>query len=158
MVNEKKTKYLDKFQLLNKSELELFNRLEEAMPKLIVFAQVSMSQVFYLHPRQRDTFSKLGEIGRKSIDFLLCRRDDTSIVAAIELNGPKHEEPEQIESDKKKRAALKEAGIPLMIYTPDALPDIATIRKTMAPLIVDRRKYEEEKLERIQKKAPKKEE
>ena len=155
MTNEKKTKYLDKFQLLNKTELELFNRLCEAVPALIVFAQVSMSQVFFLHPRQKDTFAKLGEIGRKSIDFLLCRRDDTSIVAAVELNGPTHEKPEQAESDTKKRAALEEAGIPLMIYTPDALPDVATIRKTMAPLIVDRRKYEAEKQERIQKKAPK---
>jgi hypothetical protein len=115
-------KYLDKFQLLNKSELELFNRLEEAVPKLIVFAQVSMSQVFYLNPKRRDTFSKLGEIGRKSIDFVLCRRDDTSIVAAIELNGPKHDEPGQAESDQKKRAALEDAGIPLMIYMPNNLP------------------------------------
>ena len=147
-------RYLDKFQLLNKSELELFNRLKEATPALNVFVQVSMSQVFFMFPNRKDTFSKLGEIGRKSIDFLLCR-EDTSIVAAIELNGPKHEAPRQAESDAKKRAALEEAGIPLMIYTPDNLPDVQTIRQTLAPLIVERHVYEEKRRGEVQKKAPK---
>lgn len=151
----KRKSYMDKFNLLNKTELELFNRIQEATPALLVFSQVSMSQVFFFHPRARDTFSKLGEVGRKSIDFLLCRRDDTSIVAAIELNGPTHERPAQQVSDVKKRAALEEAGIPLMIYTPDQLPDVDTIRRTIAPLIVERLKYEAEKRERMHKKPPK---
>lgn len=155
MTTEKERKrYLDKFWLMNKTELELFNRLQEAMPALLVFSQVSMSQVFHFNPRARDTYSKLGEVGRKSIDFLICRRHDTSIVAAIELNGPTHEREKQKVSDEKKRAALEEAGIPLMVYTPDELPDVQTIRRTMAPLIVDRHSYEAEKLERLQKKTP----
>ena len=62
-------KFLAKFFLLNKAELELFNRIREAAPKLICFAQVSMSQIFYLDPRNRDSFKKLGQVGRKSIDL-----------------------------------------------------------------------------------------
>lgn len=150
---KEKRRYFDKFRLMNKAELELFNRLQEAMPALLVFSQVSMSQVFHFNRwDNRGTFSKLGEIGRKSIDFLICRRDDTSIVAAIELNGPTHDEEKQKISDAKKRQALEEAGIPLMVYTPDNLPDVATIRRTMAPLIVERRSYEEAKRARLQKK------
>jgi hypothetical protein len=152
MTEAKKSKYLDKFQLLNKSEFELYQRIQEAAPKLICFCQVSMSQVFFFFPGRKDTFTKLGEIGRKSIDFLLCRQDDTSIVAAIELNGPRHGEADQKISDEKKKAALEEAGIPLLVFTPNPLPDVKTIRDALAPMMVERRKYEAEKKERIQKK------
>lgn len=144
-----KPKYLDKFHLLNKCETELYFRLVEAMPKLIVLSQVSMSQLFFL--KGKDSYLKVNEIGKKSLDFLVCRQD-FSIVAAIELNGPTHEKEVQKKRDEKKRAALEEAGIPLMVYYPDELPDVAEIRRGMAPLIVERREYESEKREQIDQK------
>lgn len=142
--------YRDKFQLLNKSEQVLYTRLAEAVPAMLVFSQVSMSQVFHINGRTKDGYRQLGEVGRKSIDFLLCRPDDTSIVLAIELNGPTHETERQKASDEKKQLALEQAGIPLLILTPDELPDVATLRKVIAPHIVERKRYEAERNERIQ--------
>jgi hypothetical protein len=140
--------YMDKFQLLNKAEQKLLTLLDEAMPNLRVFCQVSMSQVFHIGYR-KGAYRQLGEIGRKSIDFLICRRDDTSIVIAIELNGPMHEKEKQRISDEKKRAALEEAGIPLLILYPDALPDVRTLRDAIAKQIAKRRQYEAERNTRL---------
>ncbi len=147
-VPPKRAQYMDKFRLLNKSEQELLQRLEEALPALRVFSQVSMSQLFHIGYR-KDAFRQLGEIGRKSVDFLVCRRTDTSIVVAIELNGPTHEQEKQRISDEKKRAALEEAGIPLLVFYPNDLPDVATLRAAIAPFIVQRKQYEAERDERL---------
>lgn len=94
---------------------------------------------------------QIGEVGRKSIDFLICRADDTSIVAAIELNGPMHEKEKQKVSDAKKQAALEEAGIPLIVIKPDEVPEVTELRKLLAPHIVERRKYEAERDKRLQR-------
>jgi hypothetical protein len=139
---------MDKFQLMNKSEQILFNRLKEAAPALHVFSQVSMSQLFHITSKKRNSFIQLGEIGRKSVDFLLCR-EDTSILVAIELNGPTHEREDQRKRDEKKQAALEEAGIPLAIFTPNEIPEVAELRKILAPYIMERRNYEAERDERV---------
>lgn len=152
----KRGQYSDKFQLLNKTEQILFARLREAAPNLLVFSQVSMSQLFYIANFRKNGFLQIGEIGRKSVDFLLCRQDDTSIVLAIELNGPTHEKESQMLGDTKKQTALEEAGIPLVIFTPNDIPNVIELRKILAPHIVDRRKYEAEKVERIEQASSRK--
>jgi len=143
-----RTKYQDKFQLMNKSEHTLYQRIVEAAPNLYVFSQVSMSQLLHIRNGYGGQ-QQLNEIGRKNVDFVLCRKDDTSIVLAIELNGPTHERPDRQRSDATKRKALEEAGIPLVVFYPDNLPDVATIRKTIALRMVERRWNEEERDERL---------
>ena len=125
----------DSFRRLDASELELFNRLREAMPALVVFAQVNMSQVYYLHSRRVDSLTKFGDIGRKNIDFLLCRRDDNSIVAAVALKEMARTVASQADPDAAKFAALKMAGIPLVVYARDKLPEVHAIRNAVTPLI-----------------------
>lgn len=143
---EPKPKYWDKFQLLNKSEQILYNRLREATPALLVFSQVSMSQLFHITSEKKHV--QLKEIGKKSVDFLLCR-EDTSIVMAIELNGPMHDQENQIFSDKQKRDALEDAGIPLAVFKPNEIPDVPELRRILAPYIVERRSNEAERNERM---------
>jgi very-short-patch-repair endonuclease len=140
---------MDKFQLLNKSEQLLYSRLCEAAPSFIVFSQVSMSQIFHIQKNKKNGFTQINEIGKKSIDFLLCRKD-TSMVLAIELNGPMHEKEEQKTSDEKKRATLEQAGIPLIIFKPDEIPSARELTAHLAPYVVERRKNETEKNENIQ--------
>lgn len=147
----KRHRYMDKFRLLNNPEMALYLRLKEAAPSMIVFAQVSMSQVLYLSKDYKERYRQLGEIGRKSIDFLICRARDSSIVAAIELNGVHHDTEKQRLSDEKKKAALEEAGIPLITFRADSVPDIATIRHALASHLVQRKKNEAERTERIRR-------
>jgi hypothetical protein len=146
----KKAQYRDKLQLLNKSEQIILNRLKEAAPAMHIFSQVSMSQLFHINRYSKDGYRQLGEIGRKSVDFLVCRAD-TSIVVAIELNGPTHNTAKQQASDEKKKLALEEAGIPLVIWKPESIPSVEDMRKILAPLIVERKKTEAERDKSFQK-------
>lgn len=129
--------YQAKKTLMNKSELTLYQRLAEAAPSMTVFCQVSMSQIFEIDRRTKDGFKKLGEVGMKSIDFMICR-SDTSIIAAIELDGPDHKKSRQKASDNKKDMALNQAGIPLIRIKTDSIPDVASLRQLIAPHIVAR--------------------
>lgn len=141
-------RYQGKFHLINKSETELMNRLLLAVPAYNVFPQVSMSQIFYMESNSPDTKRKLVEIGKKSVDFVLCRKNDSSIVMAVEFNGPSHDDPIQQASDKVKRDALEEAGIPLLVYT--SIPDVESIKTDIVHLVKERIKKEEERSLRIQ--------
>lgn len=135
-----RSQYQKKFQLLNKSEQVLFQRLKEAAPEMLTLSQVSMSQLFFIGNFRKDGYRQIGEIGRKSIDFLICR-PDTSIILAIELNGPTHNRRKQQESDEKKRAALEEAGIPLIVIPADRIPSTDKMREMIQPF-VDANEYE----------------
>lgn len=140
-----KPQYRDKFNLLNKSEQLIYWRLVEAVPNLVVLSQVSMSQLFFIGPKAKQR--QLNEIGRKSVDFLLCRKD-FSIVTAIELNGPTHATASQQKSDETKRRTLEEAGIPLITIYPQDIPAVEEIRKKIAPMMVARSQYEASRNER----------
>ena len=146
---ERRARYRDKFEFLNGAEQKLYWTLREAAPALLVFSQVSMSQVFHIDERTKDRRQKLTEIGKKSIDFLLCRPDDMSIAVAIELNGRTHEKEDRRQSDETKQRTLQEAGIPLIVLKPGEMPDVGSFRKMLAPHLVDRRKYEKERDQRL---------
>lgn len=148
-----KARYRDKFQLLNGAEQELLRRLHEAAEpeNLYVFSQVSMSQLFYINSNMNGAgaFQQLGEIGRKSVDFLLVRKKDTGIVAAIELNGPTHDSEKQKASDEKKQEALQQAGIPLITFYPQTMPDVQRIKETIQTATEQRERYERARNERF---------
>lgn len=144
MKEKTSSQFRAKFELLNKTERSLYNQLCAAAPKLIVFSQVSMSQIFYdLNEKQ------LFAIGKKSIDFLLCRKSNTSILLAIELSGPHHNEKTQQIGDEIKKAKLSEAGISLLTLNPNSLPAPKELGKLLAQEIDKRRKSEKAKQDGI---------
>lgn len=137
--------FRDKFQLMNKTEMVLFNRLLEAVPECLVFSQVSMSQMFHIQGDTHEGKRQLEVIGKKSVDFLICRKTDSSIVAAIELNGPTHDTPWQQKADQVKRDALNSAGIPLIVFYPDDLPSVAALGLIIETRIGIREHFEEKR-------------
>lgn len=143
-MEKKRDKYLSKFQLLNKTEQNLYKQLCTAAPKLIVFSQVSMSQIFH-EPNKKQLFA----IEKKSIDFLLCRKSDTSMLLAIELNGPHHNKETQQIGDEIKKAALNEAGIQLLTLNLNNLPTPKELGKLLAQEIDKRKKSEKAKQDGI---------
>lgn len=66
-----------------------------------------------------------------SLDFVICLKDG-SIIAAIELDDKSHEQAERLEADAKKEKALTDAGIRLIRWKTQAMPDEATIRQSLA--------------------------
>lgn len=115
---------------LTQPEQVLYHRLVAALPESMVLAQVQLSRV--LGVKKGFNFHQWhNRVNRMSLDFLVCRQD-SSIVAAIELDDKTHDEASRREADARKEKALAAAGIPLVRWQVNALPDAATIRQALA--------------------------
>ena len=138
-LNRKKT-----YKLLNSAEQTLYHSLLEAMPNMIVFAQVGVAQLAMLRGRQ--DAEQLRSMAGRGVDFVVCRKD-FSIVAAIELCWP---QPKAVAGDRRdseelKRNALERLGIPLIVFRPNQLPDADAISREIAAAIMQRNKLEAER-------------
>jgi very-short-patch-repair endonuclease len=114
---------------LSNVEQALYFRLIDALPELIVLAQVPMSS--FLRVRRGQTWSEWhGRISQKSVDYLICERD-FGIVVAIELDDSSHDSPARVHADATKSRALTAAGVTLVRWRTTAMPDVALIRSVV---------------------------
>lgn len=107
-------------------EQALYFRLVTALPDHIVLAQVQVSQIVGIK-RGKNTQAWFNKISRKSVDFLICKKD-ASIVAAIELDDKSHEQPDRVKADADKNTALRAAGITLVRWEARNLPAMDDIQ------------------------------
>ncbi len=126
------------YRLLNDAEQELYRRLQEAMPNMVIFAQVGVAQLAQLRGR-REARSLIQMAGR-GVDFVVCG-NDFAIIAAIELAWPKTSNEKNV-SENEKRQALQTLGIPLIVFRPNSLPDAEAISREIADAIVRRNRLE----------------
>lgn len=115
---------------LTQPEQILYHRLVAAMPECIVLAQIQLSQVLGVK-KGFNVREWNNRINRMSLDFLVCLKDST-IVAAVELDDKTHEKASRIEADAKKERALAAAGVALVRWHVNALPEGAAIREAFA--------------------------
>ena len=112
--------------LMSGSEMLLYRRLIDALPALLVFPKVSLSQIPGV----------VSDDGKDSIDFLVCHGDDSRVMVAIEM-----------ENDRgvigNKKIALDRANIPLVVLNGIDLPDVASLRKLLAPHLAEWRRRSE---------------
>jgi very-short-patch-repair endonuclease len=120
-----------KQQVLSERERVLFHRLQQALPGHVVLAQVQLIQILKF-PRGKRTHALFNRICRLSLDFVILR-PDTSIVAAVELDDVTHERADRQAADARKTHALQSAGIQLVRWNAKAIPDLQTIKGTIAP-------------------------
>lgn len=129
------------YRLLNDAEQILYFRLCEAMPRMLIFAQVGVAQLAQL--RGRREARKLSAMLGRGVDFVVCG-SDFRIMAAIDLawlgNDGGQNSPEE-----EKRRALQSLGIPLIVYRPNQLPDPETLSKEVTNAIVHRKHLEDER-------------
>ncbi len=111
---------------LSDPEQVLFHRLEAALPKHIVLAQVQLTQFISIKrgPLYKSWFNK---ISQKNVDFLVCAHD-FSITAAIELDDRSHDSVKRKLDDTNKTTAINAAGIELVRWRVNALPSIEEIQ------------------------------
>ncbi len=111
---------------LTRVEQLLYFRLIDALPDLIVLAQVPLSG--FLRVRKGQTWHEWhNRISQKSIDYLVCERD-FRVVMAVELDDASHDSPTRAHADATKSRALTAAGVTLIRWRTTALPDQAAIR------------------------------
>jgi len=115
---------------LTKVEQVLYFRLIEALPDLIVLAQVPLAG--FLRVRKGQTWHEWhNRISQKSVDYLICERD-FRVVMAVELDDASHDSPTRAHADATKSRALTAAGVTLIRWRTTALPDEAAIRSIVA--------------------------
>jgi very-short-patch-repair endonuclease len=118
---------------LSKPEQVLYFRLLQAMPEHIVLAQVQLSCLLGVK-KGHNYRAWLNRINRMSADFVVCNKD-LSIVAVIELDDATHQRQDRIIADAKKDRALTAAGIRVIRWQANSMPDVATIRATLRPVM-----------------------
>jgi very-short-patch-repair endonuclease len=115
---------------LTEPEQVLYFRLCQALPDNIVLAQVGMSRFLSVR-RGYNARAWYNRINRMSVDFLVCTKD-ASVVAAVELDDASHQHPDRVSADAKKELALNAAGVRLLRWKVDAMPDEAAIQRSIA--------------------------
>src|SRR4029450_8752672 len=110
---------------LTEPEQELYFRLCQALPDHMVLARGGLSR-FIAVRRGHDARDWHHHINRMSIDFLVCTRD-ANVVAAIELDDASRRASGRLLMNAKKDKALAAAGVRLIRWNANALPDESAI-------------------------------
>jgi len=111
---------------LTEPEQELYFRMCRALPDHLVLAQVGLSR-FIAVRRGHDARAWLHHINRMSVDFLVCTRD-ANVIAAIELDDASSRPTDRLKMDTKKDKALAAAGVRLIRWNANAMPEESAIR------------------------------
>jgi hypothetical protein len=111
---------------LSQPEQVLYHRLIRALPEHIVLAQVQVSRV--LGVKKGANFHEWNtRINRLSYDFVVCSNDST-VIAAIELDDKSHESASRVKTDEKKNKASADAGLRLVRWQVRSLPSEEAVR------------------------------
>ena len=105
--------------MMTSSERVFFETLRRAVgDKLDIYPQVNLDKIFKTK-YQSNRFAYNGArwaIDRRSVDYLLVKRDTQSPIVAIELDGSSHEKPDRIERDEKVASIFDTNGVPLIRF------------------------------------------
>ncbi len=115
---------------LTQPEQILYFRLLKALPDHIILAQVQLSR--FLGVKKGNNYqSWSNRINRMSADFVVCNKD-SSVVAVIELDDSSHARADRQAADAKKDKALGSAGVRIIRWQVNAIPDSETIQSLFA--------------------------
>jgi hypothetical protein len=112
---------------LSHPEQELYFRLRNALPDLIVLTRVRLSRFLGVKSGHWFFFWKIWITGL-SVDFLVCSKD-ASVLAAIELDNGNHEFERRQTMGGRIDRALSSAKVRLVRWKVEVLPDEDTIRR-----------------------------
>lgn len=116
---------------LNTTEQGVYRRLREAMPDRVILCQVALSALVKVR-KGHPSATWFNRISRKSLDFVVCN-EVFDVIAVIEIDGPSHRKVSQRNRDEVKDRALSAAGIRIVRWSTDVLPDVAAIRTLFDP-------------------------
>ncbi len=111
----KKYPYHLKRYLLTPNETECYKALVHTVGNdYFIFVQVHLSSLLDEKIPGNNWQGARSHINRKSVDFVLCDKDDISPVLAIELDDYSHSRVDRIERDGEVERILREARLPLL--------------------------------------------
>ena len=115
----------EKRSLLTETEKRFYKILKEAIPNYPIYIQVPLSQMMRVK-NGYDRHNWNNRVNRMSVDFVVCDHQ-THIIAAIELDDPSHDNEKRQADDAKKDKALSSAGIKIIRYRVENMPNHSKI-------------------------------
>ena len=108
-------KYRRKLYLVIRSELRFFKTLLSVVNQFYyVIPQVHLSTLLNHKTWGQNCRGALSRINRKSVDYVICSRENLVPICAIELDDKSHDWADRIERDRWVEQILKDAGLPLV--------------------------------------------
>ena len=99
--------------LCTKTEQNFFKQLMRKLPldKYYISSKVRLADLTI--PINRKNIALFNKVAKKHVDFVICNREDSSIVACIELDDSSHNSKSAKKRDSEKNIALTDANIAL---------------------------------------------
>lgn len=122
--------------LMTDTEVLFFKKLQQAMPEYLIFSQVQLSRIIApIDDEDIDQSFWFNRICRMSVDYILVDIDCQTVLVAIELDDWTHQTRRRQQQDDKKDKALSSAGIAIVRFHGEAMPDVVQLRQTLQSII-----------------------
>lgn len=112
--------------IMTQTELQVYDKLLQALPDYMVFAQVQVSRI--IESPEEENLYWFNFINRLSYDFVVCRTDGTPLVA-IEIDDDTHALTERQEADTRKNLATRAAHIEILRWDIREIPPVRSIAR-----------------------------
>lgn len=119
-------------RILTSAERQAFSTLERALPGYMILAQVPLAR--FLKVPTRYSYSEwLRRLGTQCADLVVCDMA-SEVLAVINVQPPAGAESERARKRLNRMGrVLKAAGIPMHVWTDDALPSVEAAREMIMP-------------------------
>ena len=118
-------------RVLAAAERQALGALREAMPSCLILAQVPLTRFLRVESGQTRW---LQQVSGMSADLLVCD-SGSRVLLAISVRSPHASEASRRRHDRMSRL-LKAAGIKVLSWNEEALPDVSAIRAQLVPLLM----------------------
>ena len=135
--------YERQLSLFTKAERSFLGVLEQVVgSQYRIYGKVRLCDIIKVRSglTKSDRQSAFNRISKKHVDFVLCRSDDLSIVAVLELDDASHQRQDRERRDSFVDAALNAAGLPIVhvpvkqAYSLQEVRGLLTIFLTPSPI------------------------
>ncbi|MFT3664367.1 DUF2726 domain-containing protein [Piscinibacter sp.] len=119
-------------RILSSAERQAYGTLERALPGYMILAQVPLAR--FLKVPTRYSYSEwLRRLGTQCADLVVCDMA-SEVLAVIDVQPPAGAESERARKRLNRMArVLKAAGIPMHVWTDNALPSVEAAREMIMP-------------------------
>lgn len=117
--------------IMTESEVRFYQLLKQALPDAMILTQVQISRLVEVPIDELGGAASArwrSRVAQLSADYVLVDADCRTVLAVIELDDWSHAAADRIKTDAKKDEALSAAGLPMMRFHGEQMPDIHLIR------------------------------
>lgn len=103
--------------LCTKAEHNFLSQLLKKLPQELVYVSAKVRLADLALPINSKDIGSFNKVARKHVDFVICSKEDSRILACIELDDSSHASRSAQKRDGEKNKALSDAGIPFFRVT-----------------------------------------